>query len=227
MRIFAAVVCLSILPVFAQQTTRRAIRATGEGSVTVRPDAARVTVSVVKQAATAADAASDNAAASSAVIAAIRQLLGANAEVRTVTYHLSPLYSAPRDGTPAQIVGFSATNTIEAIASDSSLAGRVIDTAVAAGASRVDGVQLFLREDEPSRAQALRTASQRARGKAEAIAMGLGVRLGQVVYAQEGITSLPLPIDRAGSALTTTPTPIEAGSLEVRAIVTVEFEVTP
>jgi uncharacterized protein YggE len=82
MRIAALLMCLAFMPATAQ-TVRRSVRATGEGSVSVRPDAARVSVAVVKQAATAADAASQNASAASAVLAAVRQLLGQNADVRT------------------------------------------------------------------------------------------------------------------------------------------------
>jgi uncharacterized protein YggE len=125
----------------------------------VRPDAARVSVSVVKQATTAGDAASRNATTAAAVIAAI-----------------------------------SATNTIEAVAADPALVGRVIDTAIAAGASRVDSVRLLLRDEEPPRAQALRVASQRARARsrADAIALGLGVRLGQILnVAGDGPSVLP------------------------------------
>jgi uncharacterized protein YggE len=228
MRILAAVVCCSLVPLFAQQNLRRAVSASGEGSVTVRPDAARVTVAVVKQAPTAAEAASQNATVAAAVIDAIRRLLGPNSEVRTITYNLAPVYTSPRDGTPPQIMGFVATNFIEAIASDPNLAGRVIDAAVAAGASRIDGIRLFLRDDQTARSQALRTASQRARAKAEAIALGLGVRLGQILSARETVTSLPIGgIDRGGSLSVTAPTPIETGTLEVRAMVAVDIEIVP
>jgi uncharacterized protein YggE len=228
MRLVAAVVCFSFLPLFAQQTLRRAVRASGEGSVTVQPDAARVSVAVVKQAPTAADAASQNATVATAVIAAIRQLLGPNSEVRTITYNLTPFYSSPRDGTQPQILGFTATNSIEAIAPDSNLEGRLIDAAVGAGASRIEGIRLFLRDDQTARAQALRTAALRARAKAEAIALGLGVRLGQTLSAQEGVTAVPIGgIDRGAGLGLTAPTPIETGSLEVRAMVTVDIEIAP
>jgi uncharacterized protein YggE len=189
MRIVPLLVCLSLIPPVipvAAQTVRRSVRATGEGSVSVRPDAARVSIAVVKQAASAGDAASQNATAAAAVIAAVRQLLGQNADIRTSSYSLTANYSVPRDGAPAQIIGYTATNVIEAVAADPTLAGRVIDTAIGAGANRINNVQLFLRDEEPSRAQALRVAAQRARARADAIALGVGVRLGQVLNAEQG-----------------------------------------
>lgn len=226
-----AIFLLCVCAVSAQTatTSRRLIRAIGEASVSVRPDAARVTVSVVKQAATAADAASADATATAAVIDAVRQLLGANADIRTVAYHLAPLYTYPRDGSAPQLTGFTANNTIQAVTNNTNLAGRIVDVAVAAGATRVDGVGLFLRDDDATRAQALRQASMRARAKADAIALGLGVRLGTVLTAQEGVTAGILPANRidAGATTITAPTPIEAGTLEVRATVTLDIEIAP
>ena len=216
------VALVAALPAMPQQLLRRSVRAVGNGVVSIRPDAARINVSVVRQAATAADAAAQDATAAAAVIAAIRQLLGPNADVRTLYYNLTPLY---RD---QQLTGFSAQNTIQAVATDPTAAGRVIDTAVAAGANRVDSVQLFLRNDESARSQALRAASLSARNQAEAVAMGLGVRLGQVITASEGVNAGPIygPVaGGAGAAAVTTP--IETGTLEVRANVTVDFEIAP
>jgi uncharacterized protein YggE len=226
-----AILLLGMCGLSAQTATmgRRLVRAVGEASVSVRPDAARATVSVVKQAATAAEAASADAVATGAVIDAIRQLLGANADIRTVAYHLTPLYTYPRDGSAPQLTGFSATNTIQAVTNDTNLAGRIADTAVTAGATRIDSVGLFLRDDDAARTQALRQASIRARAKADAIALGLGVRLGPVLTAQEGVTAGILPANRidAGVTAITTPTPIEAGTLEVRATVTLDIEIAP
>lgn len=217
-----------VVPVSAQQAAvRRFVRASGEGTVTVRPDAARVGLSIVTQDATAAEVASKNSTAAAAVIAAIRQLLGPNADVKTVSYNLTPTYTYPRDGSPQQLTGFLATNSIEAVAGDITLAGRVIDTAVSAGATRVDGIRLFLKDDDASRAQALRTAAQRAKTRADAIALGLGVRLGGILSATEGVsTGLVIPDTRLGAGAAAQ-TPIEGGTLEVRAIVTVDVEITP
>jgi uncharacterized protein YggE len=230
MRTLALLTCLACTSLFAQTNTpRRFVRTTGEASVSVRPDAARVAVSVVKEAATAAEAASATATATAAVVAAIRQLLGAGADVRTVAYHLTPVYNYPRDGGQPQLRGFSATEVIEATANDTALAGRIIDAAVAAGATRVDGIRLFIRDEEPSRAQALRNAALKARSKADAVALGLGVRLGAILSAQEGV-SYPgniIPAARVGPEALGTPTVIEPGTLEVRATVTLDIEIAP
>jgi uncharacterized protein YggE len=183
----------------------------------------------LKEGQTAAEAASATATATAAVLAAIRQLLGANADVRTVAYTSSPVYNYPRDGGQPQLRGFSATEIIQATAADTALAGRIVDAAVAAGATRIDGVRLFIKDEEPSRAQALRNATLKARSKADAIALGLGVRLGAILSAQES-TAFPgsiIPAARLTPEVLATPTVIEPGTLEVRATVTVDIEIAP
>jgi uncharacterized protein len=200
------------------------VRAFGEASVSVRPDVARIAVGVTTQDRTAADAATKNAEQSAAVIAALRALLGATAEIRTVSYTLGPVYQYPPGGQP-QLTGFSANNIVEATVADLGLIGRVIDAAIQAGANRVESLRMGLKDEDPVRAQALRLAGQKARAKAEAIASGAGVRLGSVLSAEEGLQVRPLAnTERAGGAAAAVATPVEPGTMEVRATVTLEYE---
>ncbi len=199
----------------------RFIRAFGEGVVSVRPDAGAVSFSVVTQAATAREAADQNATRTTALIETLQQLIGSNGEIKTLYYSLSPNYN--RDNPPA-IIGYTAVNTIQATIYDLSLIGLLIDTGLQAGANRADGPRLTLRNDEEARAQALRQAGQKARRRAEAIAQGVSVRLGSVRSAEEGVSIRPIAVER-GAAPSATTTPIETGALEVRATVTLEMDI--
>jgi uncharacterized protein YggE len=203
----------------------RFIRAFGEGVVSVQPDLAKIHVSAVTQGSTAEQAAAENAN----VATAVNQALTAKfrgAEIRTIAYTLTPNYRSPGAGQPAVISGYTATNTIEITTSDLTVIGQVIDTAIGAGASRVDSLQLTLKDPEPSRNQALRVAGQKARARAEAIAAGVGVSLGQVVAAEEGVSYSPVSMDSRLAAEAAT-TPIETGSLQVRATITLQMEIRP
>ena len=177
----------------------------------------------MNQAATAEQAASDNATRAAAVFDKLRALLGANADIRTVNYSLNPNYTYPRDGGTPTLAGFTATNSIEATVTDLTMIGRVIDTAIAAGATRIDGIRLMLKDEEPSRNQALRQAGLKAKARAEAIAAGLGAKLGALLSAQESASVVPVPIIAGGAAQTVT-TPIQPGTLEIRGDVTVQYE---
>jgi uncharacterized protein YggE len=220
-----AVMLLLWVPLAAQQTgTRRGVvRAYGEATVSVRPDIAKLSVGVTTQASTANEAAGTNAEQVAAVIAALRNVLGQNADIRTISYSLGPNYQYPRDGGQPTLTGFTANNILEVVIPDLSIIGRVIDTAIGGGATRVESLRLGLKDEEPVRIQALRLAGQKARLKAESIAQGVGVRVGPVVSVAEGVSVIPLPTDRAAGATATT-TPIVTGTLDVHATVTLDVE---
>lgn len=205
---------------FAQVGPRRAVvRASGEGVVAIKPDQAKVSVGVTTQAQTAQEAGDQNAAATSKVLGELRGLLGANADIRTLNYSLSPRY----EGNPARLAGYTANNTIQVTVSDLNLPGRVIDTAVQAGATNISGISFSLKDPQPARIQALWMATMQARAEAEAIAGGLGLRLGNFTVAQEGSAVTVTPFDTRTSGAGAL-TPIEVGNVDVRAMVAIEAE---
>jgi uncharacterized protein len=208
-------------------TTRRPyVRAQGEAIVSIRPDQAKVNVAVVTEAVTAQAAADDNATKTAAVFAALRSLLGAQAQIETVSYNVQARYVYPRDGGQPTLVGYTATSVTEVTLNDLGIVGRVIDTSIQSGANRIDSLRFSLRDPEPTRLQALTQAGQRARARAQAIATGVGARLGPIVAAEEAVTYPVVPITggAAGAGATATTTPVEPGQLEIRATITVEYE---
>lgn len=212
---------LALAGVLAAQTPRT-VRASGEAVVSVRPDMARVTVGVETQAATAQEAAAQNATTTENVLTAVRAVLGSGGTTETVSYSINPTYR----GQPAVLTGYTVTNLIEATTFDMSSVGRIIDAASGAGANRIQGLRFGIRDADPVERQALTAAARQARGHAEAIAAGLGGRAGAVISAQESSVVRPLTENRVG-VTAGAPTPIETGLVEVRASVTVEMEFVP
>jgi len=154
---------------------------------------------------------------------AIQAALGPNAQLRTLSYSLNPNYS---NGNQPVIIGYTASNTVEARLSDLSLIGRTIDTGIQAGANRVQGLQFGLKDDQPVRLQALKLATVEAKAHADAMASGLGLKTGAPVAIQEGSTISIQPL-RLGNAAPTAATPIETGSVDIRATVTLQVELAP
>jgi uncharacterized protein YggE len=213
----------------AQVMTRRPyVRASGEGVVSVKPDQATINVGVITQGLTAAAATDSNATKAEAILEAVRRLLGANADIRTAYFSVTPNQRFPQGGGVPEIVGYTATNNFRVVIADTSSSGRVIDAATAAGANTVGGIVFGVRDPAPLRQQALRMATQQARANAEAIATGMSSRLGVVISAAESSVATPIRGGdfSAAPGLATT-TPVEAGNLEVRATVTIEVEVLP
>src|SRR6266404_1374693 len=219
----AALALLSVTAQAQTQQRRAVVVAVGQGTVSVQPDEARVQFSVVTQAVTAQSAASQNADQVTAVLAALRSVLGPNAQLRTLSYSLNPNYS---NGNQPVIIGYTASNTVEARLSDLSLIGKTIDTGIQAGANRVQGLQFGLKDDQPVRLQALKLATVEAKAHADAMASGLGLKTGAPIAIQEGSTVSIQPL-RLGAAAPAATTPIETGSVDIRATVTLQVELAP
>lgn len=211
----------AVVPAAAQ--TRPFVRATGEGIVTLRPDQVKVNIGVTTDGATAQASVEANAVKSGSVIDALKQVLGANADIRTASYSVSPNYRYPSGGGTPTLLGYITNNVLEVTVNDVSLAGRIIDSATQAGANNIQGLRFGLKDSTAARSQALKLATQQARADAESIAAGLGAKIGAVTAAQEGSSIQPItaaPV--AGTAATTTP--VETGTIEVRATVTLQAE---
>ena len=224
--------CMSVAAT-AQEAARRmppVVRASGQATVEAPPDQADVTIGVSNQQKTAQAAAADNASKTAVVVSAVKALMGHGDEVKTEQYSVNPAYSNPRPGGSSVIDGYNANNTVHVTLHDLGSVGKVIDAAMQAGATNINGVSFTLKNDEGVRQQALALAAQKARANAEAIAKALGVRVVGVLEAQSGeaaVQPMVRPMFAARAMAAAAPTPIESGSVAVEATVTVTLEVAP
>jgi uncharacterized protein len=206
------------------------VRATGEGVVTTRPDQAILHIGVITQGQTAEAAGSQNARQSSSVIAELKQAVGSNGEIKTVGYSLNPNYRYPRDGGTPTITGYTASNTIEVKLNELSRIGQVIDISTRVGANNIGGIQYALRNEQSVRAEALAEASRAARANAEAMAAALGLKVLRVRSAEAGFMQTPprpMMAMAAAQRAEAVSTPVETGTIEIRATVTVTLDVGP
>jgi uncharacterized protein YggE len=220
------------LSLLAQDHTPRlpSIRTTGEATVTAKPDRAQIDAGVTTQAQTAEQAASENAAKLDAVVRELRKLAGAGGEVKTVSYSVSPAYNYPRDGGKPSIVGYTAQNIVQVTTDQIASVGKLIDAATRAGANTIHRLQFTLKDPQAAHEEALREAVRKARASAAALASAAGVKVGRVLTIEEGAQEGPIrPMEMMmarEAASAAVPTPIESGTLEVRARVTLTVEVS-
>jgi len=213
------------------RTIHPSIRVTDEATVTVKPDQAEINIGVVTQAATAQAAASQNAQKQDAVISELRKILGPGADIKTISYSLNPSYRYPKDGGQPTIAGYNASNTIQVKTTSLAQVGNVIDLATGSGANNIQALRYTLKDETAARTQALREASTKARAKAEAIASALGLRIQRILLVEEGGSTIrPLPMMEMNSAIAgmrsqQAPTPVESGSIDVRATIALTVEV--
>ena len=213
-----SLVAIFCLPVNAQD--RRSIQAVGSATVSAQPDQVKVDIGVTTTGNTAQDASSQNATLMTAVLAAIQQVLGPNANIKTLNFSINPNYKP--NSSPPVVVSYTANNTIEVTAADVSMIVKVIDSSSQAGATNISNLHFSISNDESFREQALTAASKQALAHATAIAAGLGGHIGNVLAAQEGVSLTPIN----SLAPTATATPIEPGLVTVTANVTISVELT-
>jgi uncharacterized protein len=119
------------------------------------------------------------------------------------------------------IIGYGASNSVTATIANVSRAGDVVDAAVAAGANQVDGPSLTVSDQTSLYNTALKAAIADARAKAQVLADASGLHVGTVASVEENGGSAPLPFtDKAAVGST----PIEVGTQQITASVTVVFE---
>ena len=206
------------------QPTPGSIEASGSATITAQPDMASINVGVITQAATAQDAADQNAAAADAMIKALQAVLGNNGTIQTVFYSLDARFNTPPNQPPV-LIGYTANNTVQVKTTNISLVGKLIDTATAAHSNSISGPAFGLQNPEPQKLQALAAAAAQAMTHAAAIAKGIGATTGRVITAQEGATVTPLLMSTAGGAASGTP--IQNGTVTVSATVTVMVALIP
>jgi len=219
---------LALLPLYAGAQPcpqPPSVQATGEAVIQTNPDQAKLSIGVVTRASTAQTAAAQNASQLQATLGDLRQALGTAGEIRTSGYSLAPNYRNPQGGEPPAISGYTASNTVEVTTSDLAGLGKLLDAVVAGGANRIQGVQFALKNEAPARAQALSEAVREARGNAEAMAAAMGAKLGRVLLLEQGSQGgIIRPVRQFVANAVMAPTPIEPGTVEVRATVTLTIE---
>lgn len=205
--------------------TTRTIQVNGVGTISTAADETILKLAVETRSATATQATNDNAVTMTRVIQALGSIGVGSNSVATLSYSLSPIYDNARDtNSPPKIVGYSARNAIQITIVNVNSTGRVLDTAVAAGANEVDGVTFTLTSQTFSslQKQALQLAIKDASGQAQVMASNLGMRIVGPLTVTTGYYYPPSVERLSTSALT----PIQSGTLQVSATVQVTYEVT-
>ena len=162
------------------------ITASGRGEVAITPDRATVLVSVESRAASAASAATANSAKMSSVLDALRRAGLSQSDLTTSMYTVGQdprsLRVAPgMPGVPVMPVEFLARNTVRASVRRIDDVGKVIDAALAAGATSIASVQFSSPSTDEARRTAISMAASQAQKDADALARAAGGSLGRLV----------------------------------------------
>ena len=189
----------------------------GHGVITIAPDEATVAAGVHTQAASASAALAQNAKLMNAVVAALKAAGGEELQTQQVSLY-------PQTSPQGDVTAYAADNSVSAKTKIAGT-GALIDAAVGAGANTVSGPSLDVSDRDARYRDALGKAVADARLKAEALAKAGGFGVGPVSSVTEG-GSAPTPVFQAvGAATKADSTPIEPGTQDITADVTVTFRI--
>jgi uncharacterized protein YggE len=201
----------------------------GQGVVRVDPDVASIRFGVIAVRPTAGDARTAAAATMEAVISALTAGGIARPDLQTTLVGLDAVRDYSGSGAP-RITGYQLTNSVAATVRSIDSVGALIDAALAAGATSMDGLDFLVEDRAAALAEARRRAFADARSRAETLAAEAGVRLGDVVEIVEGgpvPPGQPRPMAAVQlKAAADAGTPVEAGTNELVVVVGVTFAIS-
>ncbi|AFZ05531.1 protein of unknown function DUF541 [Oscillatoria nigro-viridis PCC 7112] len=211
-------------PAVAQEQRMRTLSVTGRGVEAIPTTQTQVALGVEVQGKTAAEVQQEAARRSSAVVALLRSRQVEKLETTGIT--LNPTYSY--ENNQQRLTGYIATNTVSFRLNTES-AGTLLDDAVQAGATRIQGVSFVAADSaiEQARKQALRKATQDAQSQADAVLSALNLKRGDILGIQVNGAIAPPPMYRqlagARAAAADAATPVVGGEQQIEASVTLQI----
>ena len=212
-------------PVTGTEPPAHTITVSASGKVTVVPDVARINLGITTTKGTVKAARESAAQTMTAIIAAIKGLGIADADIQTTNLSLYPQYGS---GSTPKVVGYQISEQVQITVRDLDKAGDVVDAATAKGATDVNGISFELADPVKAQNDARASAVTAARTSAQAMAGAANVNLGAVVSITD--TTSPSPIfygygAQKSAAVPDAATPVQPGTQDLTAMVTVIFEI--
>ncbi len=227
-KLMIALVLMMATPIYAEDVVRR-ITVVGQGAVETTPDMATVSMGVITEAKTGAEAMAQN---SKALEGVLKQLSAAGIEakdVQTSNLSLSPRWDNKLFSSSGQrkIAGFVASNTVTVRVRDLDRLGEVLDAVVQEGANTFHGLHFGLQEPQPAQDAARQDAVADARRKAQLYVTAAGVKLGDVLTISEAASRgvSPVMMTMESDQMMSRAVPVAQGEVTVGATITIVYAI--
>ena len=206
----------------------------GEGEAAAAPDMALISLTVLREAATAREALDANTKAMANVLKAMKDFGIADKDLQTSSFSIQPryVYADPNKGETfdPKITGYSVSNSLGVRIRDLSKVGEVLDQSVTLGVNQGGDIQ-FVKDDASSiLEEARKKAVLNAIAKAKTITSTAGVGIGRILeMSEQSFQPGPIPMMRAEMAMAkmadSAPVPVATGENSYRVTVNVTFEI--
>lgn len=210
-------------------SSMKVITVSAEGKVTAVPDIAKTSFSVVSEGPNPKTVQDENNSKMSKAIADLKSLGIDDKDIKTTGYDLSPTYSYDQKTGKSWIYGYRLTQTVSVKVRDFGKISDILTKLSDAGINQVSGFSFDVDDPEKYLTEARNQAFDKAKSKAQSMALQNGVTLGKALNFSESGAGTPGPIyafaelGKGGSA-SSAPT-IEPGSQEVKIQVVVTYEI--
>ena len=204
----------------------RTITVTGSGKTVLTPDIAYINVGVQTEDPDASKAVSENNQQTQDVIDALTAAGVAKEDIQTTNFNIYPRQDYDPQGQPTGEITYIVTNTVYVTVRDLDQIGDLLNSAVAAGANTIHGIQFDVNDKAEALSEARASAVKNAETIAQELASAADVGLGEILSISTFTGGYPSPLfeGRGGGGaniMADAPVPISAGQM----IVTVEVSV--
>ncbi|MFS0863733.1 SIMPL domain-containing protein [Fredinandcohnia sp. 179-A 10B2 NHS] len=199
------------------------IKVTGEGTVSVTPDMATVTLGVISENKDLTTAQQENNQQMTQVINSLLQLGISSESIKTTDYRIEMVYDYV--DSKQVLRGYRVIHMLQVTTKDISQVGVIVDTAVSNGANTVSNIEFSITTPSTYQNKALTNALSNAKGKAAVLANDLGVTLQSIPYKiiELGQARPPIPFQTTMFAMSEAATPIQPGELRITATIEAYF----
>ncbi|MEX2185009.1 MAG: SIMPL domain-containing protein [Chloroflexota bacterium] len=201
------------------------ILVSGTGRVSVTPDLADIRLGVGVAHPTVAGARAEAASIMVRILDAVTAAAVERRDVRTTLLSVQPRYDY-RDGRAPALVGYDLSNVVEVTVRDLERLADVVDGALGAGATSMDGLSFRVADPAAAEREARLAAMAEARSRADVLAEAAGLTITGVADVVEGTAAgSPIPSYKVERMLMAADagTPVGSGSTEIAVTVTVRF----
>lgn len=145
---------------------KREVFVSGAGSIKLEPDTAYLQLGIVTEHEQAQGSQAKNAEISKNVVQALEALGIEKKDIRTMHYGIQPMYKYQENREP-ELIGYQTTQNLSVTIRKVEVLGSALDSAVKAGANRVNQISFGVYDTQEAQMQALELAVKDARKRAE------------------------------------------------------------
>jgi hypothetical protein len=208
------------------QPPQRTLNVTGTGTVRVEPDIAIVSLGVQTTGPDVGAAVQENNRRARAVADTLIEKGIAAEDMRTANFYVSSQLMYDPTGMPTGETTYTVDNTIVFTLRDPDKLGEILQLALRVGSNSVQGVTFSVAEPSLPTDEARQLAIANGKRQAEQLAAAAGASLGDVLSIGEGGYAAPLYYEAPafGKGGGGGGVPVESGTLEFQAYVTLTYE---